>query len=179
MIIEVPRLAAAALADPDHGVNAQLAALAGLAFFGADPTPPDVTVTEPSTDDFAALMRDPPEGTGPVVAAMLHKVDNFAPHGMVAHRDGVVRLVVRYDDAGIGEDEASALYRNCGYTMRAILMALAHWLRDADASRRILNGVHVISARDIWIAAPPELSQEASPVTFAAYCELEVEDTAP
>jgi hypothetical protein len=178
MIVQVPKMAAAALADATYGVNAQLAVLAGLGYFGADPTPPDVTVTEPSSDDFAALMNASPEAsTGPVVAAMFNRMENFPPFGIVAHRDAKPIILIRYDNASL--DDASALYRDCGHTMRAILMALAQWLKSEDDSRRKLEGVHVMAPGDMWIGAPPELSQDANPVTFAVYCQLEVEDIAP
>lgn len=175
MIVQLLKLTAAALASPTYGVNAKLAELEAGGLFGADPTPPDVTVLEPSSDDFAALMSNEVESDAPTVTVMLAKVDNFAPYGIVAHRDGVHRLLIRYDGT---KDDASELFRDCAHTMRAVLMSLASWFRDPNDAARKLEGVQIGAPREVWIAAPPELSQEASPVTFAAYVDVEVRDTA-
>jgi hypothetical protein len=178
VIVQVPKLVAAALAHETEGVNAKLAALEALTYFGADPTPPDVVVTEPSADDFVALATaDKNTATGPVVSVLFTQIENFPPFGMVAYRDAKPVLVIRYDDASL--DDASEIYRNCAHTMRAILLVLGEWLKSGDDSRLTLEGVQIIGPGDVWVGSPPELSQMANPVTFAAYCQFEVKDIAP
>lgn len=173
MIVQVLKLGAAALADPLAGINAQLAALQTAGYFGSDPVPTPVVVVSPITNEFAALHNaEARAGDPPVVSVMFANTNELAPYGMVAFRDGLVRILIRYDAVA---DAPEKLFRDSAHTMRATLAAVRAWARGAD-STRILEGVEIQQFNDIVIAGPPDTSQEAAPVTLACYLTLTVQD---
>lgn len=173
MIVQVLKLAEAAMTDPVIGINAQRDALQVAGYFGTDPQPADVVVVTPVTDGFAALHgADPRLGDPPVVTVMFANTTELEAYGMVAFRDGQLRLLFRYDAI---EEAPEDLFRNSAHCMRAILAAIRAWARAADAAR-ILEGVEIQQFGDIVIASPPDTSQEAPPVTLACYLTLTVQD---
>jgi hypothetical protein len=174
VISQAQRLIAAALAHDTRGVNAKLAALATAEYFGTDDTPPDVTVVAAVDDAFAAVLDAP--DTLPSLSVLFHQATGLSPFDSAAQQDGVFTFIVRYDAT---EDDPIALHRNCAHTMRAVMLSLAAWFRGAGAGEgKVLEGIQVIGPGQVRIGDPPMVSQEAAPITFSLYLELELQDIA-
>lgn len=141
MIVELLRMVADALRDPNTGVNAQLA---GVPRDAADVAPPAVAeVLDASAEDRRMEDGDKSAAGWPKLLVLEDQPSPFDGEVGTRHRDGQVRVTVVYlprDPGAAGVAAASS------YTRRAAARAVRGLLRNDSAPARTRNSVYLVAA---------------------------------
>lgn len=140
MILEVLRVVADHLADPVHGVAAQLATIPRDA---GDAVPTAPTIADESRSLAVALGRPP--ATLPAITVMQDGLVDLDPRQAQRSRDGQVAIVLRYCVKEGARDDAAT---DALLVMRACELAL-----DALPLPRTRQRVEVYAVTDLQIGA--------------------------
>lgn len=145
--------------------------LAALPISAGDARPTGVVVRD-QTSDVDVAVGQPVRGVTHGVSVAFAGMDDLMPMATQLHRDGQATLLVRYE--GNVENPATAAIA-MGYVMRAVLITLNNYFRDASSAEQTQNGVQLAGPLKAQLVTLPARNQ-TEPISAGVVLVLQVRD---